>query len=113
MKAYASFDLWFADQTPKHRRLIAALRSFVARVAPQLTEHVKWGNGCWLADGAPVAYCYVDTDHLQFGFFRGAALVDPQGLLQGKGAFVRHTKVRAVDDIDEAAFAALLLQAVG
>jgi hypothetical protein len=48
---------------------------------------------------------------VQFGFFNGAALKDPSGLLEGKGQYVRHTKVRSVSAIDEKAFAALLKQA--
>lgn len=47
----------------------------------------------------------------QFGFFNGAALKDPQGLLEGGGKYVRHTKVRATSEIDKKAFAALLKQA--
>jgi hypothetical protein len=48
---------------------------------------------------------------VQFGFFSGAALRDPRGLLEGKGQYVRHIKVRGSTDIDELAFAALLRQA--
>lgn len=112
MKAYASFDLYFADQSPLYRRLIGALRPFVARVAPELQESVKWGNGCWLAGEVPVCYVYAAPDYLQFGFFRGAALDDPRGLLHGDGQYVRHIKVREPADIDEAAFTALLRQAM-
>jgi hypothetical protein len=61
----------------------------------------------------PVAYVYSDTGHVQFGFFHGATLKDPKGLLEGKGKYVRHTKVRHVSGIDERAFAALLKQAAG
>lgn len=111
MKAYASFDAYAADQSAKNRKVIAALRDFVQRIAPKLEESVKWGNGCWLAAQAPVAYVYSAPDHVQFGFFRGAALADPRGLLEGKAAYVRHIKVRTPDDIDETAFAALLRQA--
>jgi hypothetical protein len=50
---------------------------------------------------------------VQFGFFHGATLKDPKGLLEGKGKYVRHTKVRHVSGIDERAFAALLKQAAG
>lgn len=112
MKAYASFDLWFADQPPGNQRLIRALRAFVRRAAPKLEESVKWGNGCWVKGDRPVAYAYSDEDHVQFGFFRGASLADPRGLLEGKGQYVRHVKVRQPADIDEKAFAALLRQAV-
>jgi hypothetical protein len=111
MKAYATFDLYLADQRPKHRTIIRALRKFVARVAPGLQESVKWGNGCWLQGKAPVAYVYSAPDHVQFGFVRGSSLQDPKGLLEGNGQYVRHVKVRAVADIDARAFAALLRQA--
>lgn len=111
MKAYATFDLYLADQTAKNQKLIRALRKFVKRAAPKLDESVKWGNGCWLNGKAPVAYVYSDADWVQFGFFRGASLDDPKGLLEGKGQYVRHVKVRKSADIDEKAFGALLRQA--
>jgi hypothetical protein len=50
---------------------------------------------------------------VQFGFFNGSSLKDPKGLLEGKGRYVRHTKVRAASEIDQRAFAALLTQAAG
>jgi hypothetical protein len=111
MKAYATFDLYLADQSPKNRTLIRALRRFVKRVAPKLQESVKWGNGCWVKGTAPVAYIYSAPGYVQFGFFHGSALADPRGLLEGEGQYVRHIKVRTVEDIDEVAFAALLRQA--
>jgi hypothetical protein len=111
MKAYETFDLYLADQPPKNRTLIRALRKFVKRVAPALEESVKWGNGCWVNGKDPVAYVYSDTGLVQFGFFRGASLDDPKGLLEGKGEYVRHIKVRKTADIDERAFGALLRQA--
>jgi hypothetical protein len=112
MKAYASFDLYLADQPALHQRLISALRRFVARTAPRLQESVKWGNGCWLAGNDPVSYVYAAEDYVQFGFFRGAALDDPKGLLCGDGQYVRHIKVKKPADIDARAFGALLRQAI-
>jgi len=111
MKAYETFDLYLADQPPKNRTLIRALRKFVKRVAPELSESVKWGNGCWVNGKDPVAYVYSDTGLVQFGFFRGASLDDPKGLLEGKGEYVRHIKVRKTADIDEKTIGALLRQA--
>lgn len=112
MKSYASFDDYLEDQQPtRNRAIIRALRRFVGRAEPRLAEAVKWGNGCWVGGSGPVAYVYSGTDHVQFGFFRGASLKDPKGLLEGKGAYVRHTKLRAATDIDERAFTALLRQA--
>jgi hypothetical protein len=112
MKSYDTFDLWAADQSAKHRKIAAALRKLVQKTAPTLSEAVKWGNGCWVGKKYPVAYLHAEEDHLQFGFFGGAGLADPKELLVGSGKFVRHIKVRSLDDIDSAAFSQLIRQAV-
>lgn len=111
MKAYASFDDYLAGQKRQNRAIIAALRDFVKRVEPGLSEAVKWGNGCWVGKEGPVAYIYSATGYVQFGFFRGSSLKDPKGLLEGEAMYVRHVKVRDPSEIDERAFAALLRQA--
>ena len=112
MKAYASFDEYLDAQSPENQQIIRALRKFVKRIEPKLSEAVKWGNGCWIGSSGPVAYVYSDTGHVQFGFFSGSSLRDPKGMLEGKGQYVRHIKVRNRSEIDERAFAALLRQAV-
>ena len=111
MKAYASFDDYQKDQSAANQAIIRALRRFVKKTAPKLTESVKWGNGCWIGDRGPVAYVYSAPTFVQFGFFRGSSLRDPKSLLEGKGAYVRHAKVYKTTDIDKPAFAALLKQA--
>lgn len=111
MKAYATFDLYLADQSAKNQKIIRALRTFVKRTAPKLEESVKYGNGCWLKGKVPVAYVYSDREWVQFGFMLGALLKDPKKLLEGQGAYVRHVKVRAVAAIDPESFGALLRQA--
>jgi hypothetical protein len=113
MKAYATFDDYLKDQSPKNQTIIRALRRFVKRKEPGLDEAVKWGNRCWVGRKGPVAYVYSDTRYVQFGFFHGSSLKDPRGLLEGKGQYVRHIKVRGTSEIDERAFAALLKQAAG
>src|SRR5258706_6029214 len=110
MKAYATFDLYLADQPTKNQTIIRALRKFVRRTLPKLEESVKWGNGCWLEGSVPVAYVYAAPEFTQFGFIRGSSLKDPRGLLEGEGQYVRYIKLRKVADIDERAFAALLRQ---
>jgi hypothetical protein len=111
MKTYGSFDEYLKDQSPKNQAIIRGLRRLVKRVEPGLSEAVKWGNGCWVGGNGPVAYVYSAADYVQFGFFRGSSLKDPRRLLEGKGEYVRHTKVREPSAIDERSFAALLRQA--
>jgi hypothetical protein len=111
MKAYGSFDAYLRDQSAKNQAIIRALRRFVRSAEPQLTESVKWGNGCWLAGTEPVAFVYSDAVCVQFGFLTGSSLADPSGLLEGTGRYVRHVKVRKASDIDRSTFGALLRQA--
>ena len=112
MKSYPSFDDYANDQIPENQPVIGALREFVKRVEPDLTESVMWGNGCWTTDRGPIAYVYSADGYVQFGFMKGSTLDDPKRLLEGKAQYVRHTKVRQPSDIDEEAFAAFLRQAV-
>ena len=53
-------------------------------------------DGCPVAcfGDAPFGYVNVFTSHVNVGFFRGAALPDPDRLLQGSGRFMRHVKLR-------------------
>ena len=54
---------------------------------------------------ADVAFAYVNAfkAHVNIGFFRGAELSDPNGLLEGTGKFMRHVKLRPDDEVDAAA----------
>jgi hypothetical protein len=53
-------------------------------------------DGCPVACLGDAAFAYVNvfTSHVNVGFFHGAALPDPAGLLQGTGKFMRHVKLR-------------------
>lgn len=74
-----------------------------------------------LHDGHPTAcigdaafgYVNVFTAHVNVGFFRGAELADPEGLLEGTGKFMRHVKLRPGVDVDETALTVLVDLAYG
>ncbi len=111
MKSYESFDLWKADQSASHQRMIRVLRKLVGKTAPKLSETVKWGNACWVGKEYPVLYIYTDKDHLQLGFFGGKWLKDPKKLLRGNGQYVRHIRIEKPKDIDEKVFARYIREA--
>ena len=56
------------------------------------------------------AFAYVDvfTAHVNVGFFLGAGMADPAGLLEGTGKFMRHVKLRPGVDIDVIALTNLI-----
>jgi hypothetical protein len=45
------------------------------------------------------------------GFFHGATLPDPAGLLQGNGKFMRHVKLKPGETVDASALQALITAA--
>ena len=59
---------------------------------------------------ADAAFAYVNafTAHVNVGFFRGAELADPAGLLEGTGKYMRHVKVRPDSDVDATALMGLI-----
>lgn len=67
-------------------------------------------DGCPVAclGDVPFAYVNVFTAHVNVGFFQGAALPDPKGLLQGAGKFMRHVKLRTGTPVDAAALSSLI-----
>ena len=59
-------------------------------------------------DGAAFAYVCAFTAHVNVGFFRGAELPDPHGLLEGTGKVMRHVKAGPDRDVDAGALRALI-----
>src|SRR5215469_7081510 len=59
---------------------------------------------------ADAAFGYVNAfkDHVNVGFFRGAEIDDPDGLLEGTGKFMRHVKLRPERDVDAVALMKLI-----
>ena len=74
-----------------------------------------------LHDGHPTAcvgeaaFAYVNAfkAHVNVGFFRGAEIADPAGLLEGTGRFMRHVKLRPGSLVDAAALGRLIEVAYG
>jgi hypothetical protein len=67
-------------------------------------------DGCPTACVDDGAFGYVNAfrDHVNVGFFFGALLDDPAGLLEGTGKRGRHVKLRPGRDVDSAALARLV-----
>ena len=59
---------------------------------------------------ADAAFAYVNAfkAHVNVGFFRGAELADPAGLLEGTGKYMRHVKLRPDGEIDATALIKLI-----
>jgi len=96
---------------PGKRALVQTLRRLVKARAPHLVELMKWGNVCWVGAGN-VCLIHVANDTLDFGFFMGASLPDPAGILVGNGKYLRMVKVRTAADIRPRLLAGVIASAV-
>ena len=68
--------------------------------------HDGCANAC-LGD-VPFGYVGVYTAHVNVGFFYGAALTDPAGLLERSGKSMRHVKLKLGVATDDAALERLI-----
>jgi hypothetical protein len=67
-------------------------------------------DGCPVACVGDAAFGYVNVfrAHASVGFFHGAELVDPMGLLEGSGKRMRHVKMKPTAEVDSASVGALI-----
>ena len=67
-------------------------------------------DGCPVAcvGDAPFGYVNAFKAHVNVGFFHGAALPDPAGLLEGSGKYMRHVKLKPKVVRDSAALRRLI-----
>jgi hypothetical protein len=85
--------------------LALALRAVVLEEAPQLTERFfrNHASALWFGLGPRMdemaLYVAMASHHVNLGFCRGAALADPDGVLEGTGKVMRHVKFRTERDL--------------
>ncbi len=91
--------------------VVRRLDSLVREAAPDVRAGIKWAQPVYESNG-PFSYIRAFKNSVNFGFWRGVDLADPHGLLEGTGDKMRHIKIRSTEDIDEAAFADFVRQAL-
>lgn len=80
---------------------------------PLVRELLHDGHPTACIADAGFAYVNVFKAHVNVGFFRGAQLADPGGLLEGAGKFMRHVKLVPGRGIDAAGLKELIDTAYG
>ena len=105
---------WF-DHAARWGAELGALRA-ILRASP-LAETIKWGKPCYTLGEGNVAMLYAFKDTCAVGFFKGALLKDPDGLLAAPGEnsqAMRMACFTSAEAIDAAApgLAAIIREAV-
>lgn len=102
---------WFAARPGPLTSIAQRWFSCIRRCGNDVLELLHDGCPVACVADAPFAYVNVFTAHVNVGFFQGAGLADPAGLLQGKGRHMRHVKLRPDERVDAAAVEALICSA--
>ena len=90
---------------------VADLRRVVDEAAPDAKASIKWAQPVWESNG-PFAYVKAFGRSVNIGFWRGAQLDDPAGILEGDGDRMKHVTLREGDAIPADALAGFVKQAV-
>ena len=78
---------------------------------PDVRELLNDGHPNACVGDAPFGYVNAFAAHINVGFFYGASLDDPAGLLQGSGKRMRHVKLRWGEPVNTAALSDLITAA--
>jgi hypothetical protein len=103
-------EAWFSVTDP-HRLMVCPWFERMRGCGADVREVLHDGCPVACVGDAPFAYVNAFKAHANVGFFHGASLADPLGLLEGTGKRMRHVKLRPGKPLDEAALAALIAAA--
>jgi hypothetical protein len=105
-------DAWFSGPDSELRWIVA--KPWFDRMrdcGPDVCELLHDGHPTACVGDAAFAYVDAFSAHANVGFFYGAALPDPAGLLQGSGKRMRHVKLRWGEQAETAALGELIAAA--
>jgi hypothetical protein len=106
-----SVDAWFSGRHDGLRWLVQPWFETIRRCGTDVRELMHDGHPTACVEDAAFAYVDAFTAHVSVGFFFGAALDDPAGLLEGAGKRMRHVKLRWGEPVDADALNALIATA--
>ncbi len=109
-----TFDALLQITEESLRPVVRVLREIVLEIAPNVCEVVRLGDRAATYGVGPrkmihgYAYILPYNAWVNLGFYQGVELADPEGLLEGTGAKMRHVKIRSLDDARRLAVQALI-----
>ena len=101
----------YVEKAGKLKDVEKGLRALVKKTLARSEEYVNpWKIPSFDSNGTVCGFM-TGKEHVTFIFLRGAALPDPEGLLEGTGKSVRHVKVRTAEDLKRPALKKLIVEA--
>jgi hypothetical protein len=101
-------EIWFSDGPIELRSIAHEWFARMRQCGDDIRELMH--DGCPVACVADAPFGYVNSfkSHVNVGFFYGAALEDPAGLLEGNGKRMRHLKLKPGPERNSAALRDLI-----
>jgi hypothetical protein len=104
-------EAWFSRPDDPLRLMVQPWFERLRGRGPDVRELLHDGHPTACVEDAAFAYVDAFSAHASVGFFHGASLDDPAGLLEGTGKRMRHVKLRWGQAVDAAALGDLIAAA--
>ncbi len=104
-------DAWFAMPDHELRRMVQPWFEQMRGCGSDVRELLNDGHPTACVEDAAFGYVDAFSAHVNVGFFHGASLDDPAGLLQGAGKRMRHVKLRWAEPVNATALNELIAAA--
>jgi hypothetical protein len=104
-------EMWLNEHADELGAMARRWFDVIRRCGDDVRELMHDGCPTACLDDAGFAYVNAFTAHVNVGFFRGAELDDPAGLLEGSGKYMRHVKLRPDREVNEKALETLIQNA--
>jgi len=100
VKRDPAIDVWLHDQSGELGAIARRWFELMRGCGDEVRELLHDGQPTACVGDAAFAYVDAFRAHVNVGFFRGAEIADPDGLLEGTGKFMRHVKLRPEKVVD-------------
>jgi len=108
VKRDPAVDIWLTDDPIELRSIAQKWFVQMRQCGDDVRELMHDGCPVACVEDAPFAYVNSFTNHVNVGFFYGAMLEDPAGLLEGSGKRMRHVKLSPGREFNTAALGNLV-----
>jgi hypothetical protein len=108
VKRDPAIELWMREHAGELGEIAQRWFEVMRACGDDVRELLHDGHPTACVRDAAFAYANGFKAHVNVGFFRGAELADPDGLLEGTGKFMRHVKLRPGQRVDDAALRRLI-----
>src|SRR6516162_9107176 len=111
VKRDPAIDTWMKEHPGELGQIAKHWFEIMRTCGDDVREVLHDGHPTACVGDAAFAYVNAFKAHMNVGFFRGAEIADPHGLLEGTGKFMRHVKLSPAHSLDATALSGLIATA--